>query len=331
MSGNPIAWSNTPGIEKTLLRRLHHSGQEVEIPVACITGASCGPTFVVMSGMHAGEYSGIFAVQRLIQTVRPEQLKGRLILIPVISTLAFMMRYMQLSPVDDREAHFYVPGNPEGSYTEFLIDTLFSVVGDADYLIDLHAGEFAQALYPWVPVPMVGPEELQETSRSLALGFRVPYIELRTDKATIPPLCIALAEAGVANIWVECGKNGIPTPEHVAIHYDGVIAALRTVNMLSGEPARPEQEILRGRRYQICAGQSGVWHPAVREGDIVERGQHLGELADFFGDTLETYTAPCRSLVLYYWTSPAINYERRPHGYDWHTGLVSLISVEETQ
>ena len=134
---------------------------------------------------------------------------------------------------------------------------------------------------------------------------------------------------GIPNIWVECGKNGIPTPEHVSINYDGVISALKTVDMLPGSPDRPDQIEISGRRYQINAGQSGVWHPAIKEGDIVEKGQYLGRLTDFFGDELETYYAPERSLVLYYWTSHAINYDRQPHGYDWHTGLISMITMEE--
>ena len=318
----------SPGLTTTVVERVHHSGERVEIPVAQVTGSSPGPTFAVMSGMHAGEYAGILAAQRLIQRIRPQELSGTLIVVPVISTRAFMMRYMQLSPVDDREVHFHLPGSPEGSYTELLVDCLFDIVGKADYLTDLHAGEFAQALHPWVPVPMVGPAELQEKSRSLALGFRVPHRELRTDTESIPPLCVALANNGVANIWVECGKNGIPTPGDVAVHYDGVIAGLQTVGMLPGEPARPAQTVLKGRRYQITAERSGVWHPVVKEGDVVEGGQLLGELTDYFGATIEQYYAPCRSLVLYYWTSSAINHERRPHGYDWHSRLVSLISLE---
>ena len=109
-------------ISKTTYRRVHHSGEEVEIPVAHLTGARPGPTFAVMAGMHGGEYAGVLAAQRLIQTVDPDDLRGSLIVIPVISTEAFKMRSIQLSPVDGREAHYHVPGNPEGSYTARLLD-----------------------------------------------------------------------------------------------------------------------------------------------------------------------------------------------------------------
>ncbi len=96
-----LAWSDSPGDETETFRSTHRSGESVEIPVACITGSTPGPTFAVTSGMHAGEYAGILAAQRLIREVKPEQLSGRLIVVPVISTRAFLMRYMQLSPVVD--------------------------------------------------------------------------------------------------------------------------------------------------------------------------------------------------------------------------------------
>jgi hypothetical protein len=324
-----LNWSRKPGVEERIVTRKHHSGELVEIPVARIRGVEPGPQLTVMSGMHAGEYSGILAAQKLISTVKPEDLSGTLLIVPVISTRAFMERNMQLNPVDQKEVHSILPGNPGGTYSDMLIDTLFELVKESDYLIDSHAGEMAQALFPWVPVPMWGPDELREKSLSLALGFDVKYVEPRYDEASIPPFCLALLSAGIPNIWVECGKNGVPTESDTAIHFDGYLAAMRTTGMLEGEPARPNQETLKGRRSQVNAEISGVWHPAIKEGDIVEKGQYLGRMTDYFGNLLKEYHAPARSLVLYYWSNPAINADRRPHDYDWHNGLVSLLELED--
>lgn len=324
-----LNWSNEPGVEERVVTRVHSSSELIEIPVARIRGARPGPQFTVMSGMHAGEYSGILAAQKLIKAAKPEDLSGTLLVVPVISTRAFMDRYMQLNPIDQKEVHFIRPGNPDGTYSDMLIDTLFEVVKDSDYLVDSHAGEMAQSLMSWVPVPMWGPDELREKSRSLALGFDTKYIEPRYDLPSIPPLCLALLEAGIANIWVECGMNGVPTEADIATHFDGYIAALQTMGMLEGEPARPHQETLKGKRSQINADISGVWHPAVKQGDIVEKGQYLGRLTDYFGNTLQEFHSPTRSMVLYYWSNPAINAERKPHGYNWHNGLVSLLDLED--
>lgn len=323
-----LSWRDEPGVEQVLVTRRHHSGHEIELPVARITGDKPGPTFTVMSGMHAGEYSGILAAQKLITHVAPSDLSGTLLVIPVISTAAFMLRNMQLNPYDEKEVHFITPGNPEGTYSECLVDTLWEVVKESEYVIDSHAGEMAQALYPWVPIPMVGDEETHHRSYNLALGFDVPYIEPRRNKATIPPLCIAFAEAGIANIWVEVGKQGVPAESDIATHFNGYIAALQTAGMLKGEPARPKQEVLHGERYQLNSKRSGVWHPAVTEGQTVEKGDLLGTLTDYFGNVLEEFRAPRRSQVFYYWSSPAINADRTPHGYEWHNGLVSLLALE---
>ena len=324
-----LSWSDEPGYEELLVNRTHHSGEIIELPVARIRGAEPGPFLTVMSGMHAGEYSGILAAQKLISAVDPMKLSGTLVVIPVISTRAFMERNMQLSPIDQKEVHFIRPGNSDGTYSDLLIDTLFEVVKHSDYLIDSHAGEMAQALMPWVPIPIQGSKDLSEKSLSLARGFDVKYIEPRSDEASIPPFCLALLDAGIPNIWVECGKNGVPTPKDTATHLEGYIAAMQTLHMVDGEPARPPQEVLKGRRYQINANISGIWHPAVTEGEIVQSGQYLGRMTDYFGNTLEEFHARHRSLVLYYWSSPAINATRRPYDYDWHSGLVSLLDLEE--
>ena len=324
-----LSWSDEPGYEELLVNRTHHSGEIIELPVARIRGAEPGPFLTVMSGMHAGEYSGILAAQKLISAVDPMKLSGTLVVIPVISTRAFMERKMQLSPIDQKEVHFIRPGNSDGTYSDLLIDTLFEVVKHSDYLIDSHAGEMAQALMPWVPIPIQGSKDLSEKSLSLDRGFDVKYIEPRSDEASIPPFCLALLDAGIPNIWVECGKNGVPTPKDTATHLEGYIAAMQTLHMVDGEPARPPQEVLKGRRYQINANISGIWHPAVTEGEIVQSGQYLGRMTDYFGNTLEEFHARHRSLVLYYWSNPAINASRRPYDYDWHSGLVSLLDLEE--
>ena len=320
-----------PRIETTVFRKTFKGDEPLEIPVATIHGAKDGPTFTVMSGMHAGEYAGVLAAQRLITSIVPDELSGRLRVIPVISTRAFMARYMQLSPVDDREVHFYGPGNPDGSYTEFHVDALYSIIKDSDYVIDMHSGEFAQSLMPWIPVPMIGDRDLRAASLSLAKGYPVTYVEPRTDRGLIPELAWHLCDDGIANLWAEIGKNGLAEDTAIDAHYGGVRAALQTTGMLEGPSPRPPQTAIVGRGYQINATQSGVWRPEVSEGDMVEEGQVLGRLTDYFGREIEVYRARERSLVLYYWSSPAIDHTRRPHGYDWHSGLVRLLAIDSEQ
>ncbi|HCI86267.1 MAG TPA: hypothetical protein DHV68_05430 [Dehalococcoidia bacterium] len=66
-----LSFSNEPGLEELLVTRQHSSGELIEIPVALIQGHQPGPQMTVMSGMNAGEYSGILAAQKLIIEVKP--------------------------------------------------------------------------------------------------------------------------------------------------------------------------------------------------------------------------------------------------------------------
>jgi predicted deacylase len=75
----------------------------------------------------------------------------------------------------------------------------------------------------------------------------------------------------------------------------------------------------------VYAERSGIWLPAVGPYDHVVRGQPLGELVDYFGQRLETFFAPADALVEYIASNPAINAERKPHGYAWHQLLVQLV------
>src|SRR5215469_17091880 len=119
----------TAHVQRSLVEVNHRDG-EIEIPVAVLTGARDGPTLAVITGMHGGEYSGPLAAMRLIQECNPDDLAGRLIIIPVLSTRAFMMRSMQLSPVDEHEVHYLWPGHPEGTYSEALIDLVYAKITD---------------------------------------------------------------------------------------------------------------------------------------------------------------------------------------------------------
>jgi predicted deacylase len=125
----------TAKIERRMITAQHRDGS-LEFPLADIHGMRDGPTVAIITGMHGGEHSGPLAAMRLVQQTDPDALAGRLLIVPVLSTQAFMTRTMQLSPIDEREMHYVWPGNPAGTYSEALIDLLFGVVKDSDFSAD---------------------------------------------------------------------------------------------------------------------------------------------------------------------------------------------------
>jgi uncharacterized protein len=315
-------------IERTFVKATHRDG-DVEFPVAVVSGARDGPTLAVITGMHGGEYTGPLAAMRLIQECNADDLAGRLIVVPVLSTRAFMMRSMQLSPVDEREVHYLWPGRADGTYSEALIDLVYRTVKDADYLLDLHAGEMAQALEPYVCVPWVEDGPLWERSLALASAFDVPFVDRRALADTPLALPRALLDLGIPNVWTEIGSNGLADPSRIELQYNGLVNVLRLLRMISGEftPFRPR--VAGPKHWSIYASRSGVWRPFVAPYDHVQANQRLGELYDYFGERIEEYLSPADALVEIVASSPAINVEREPHGYAWHRHIVQLVEDPE--
>jgi predicted deacylase len=311
-------------VERRFVKRTHRDG-EIEFPVAVLTGVRDGPTLAIISGMHGGEYTGPLAAMQLIKECATDDLAGRVIVIPVLSTRAFMLRNMQLSPVDEREVHYVWPGNADGTYSEALVDLVYETVKDADYLLDLHAGEMAQALEPYVCVPWVEDGPVWERSLALATAFDVPFVDRRALADTPLALPRALLDRGMPNAWTEIGSHGIADPDRIALQYNGLVNVLRQLSMQPGDMAPFHPRVVGPKHWSIYAERSGVWRPAIAPYDHVRTGQVLGELHDYFGEPLEVYRSPADALVEIVASSPAINVDREPHGYAWHRHIVQLV------
>jgi predicted deacylase len=311
------------------LRFTHHSGEEVELPVARVIGARSGPRFGVTAGMHAGEIAGMRTAIKLWQQIDPAELRGELVIIPIMSTRAFFARSTQLSPVDEREMHDQMVGRPDGSYSEFLADHVFNIVRNVDFHVDLHAGEYLQSLSPWVRVPEPYPanEPLLRQIWRLASCFPVPYLH-PTGPMRSKGLPAALIAEGIPNLWTEVGQNAIQETSAIDIQLRGIMNALHMFGLLEGDPEHRQRQLVLGPEiWRPLAKQSGYWRPLLRSGETVRRGQPLGELCDFEGNVVESFVAPWDGVVQLVWTSPAIDGDRKPHGYWWHQGLFGIVEV----
>ena len=314
------------------LREPHPGGPDVEMPVATFRGPKPGPTIAITAGMHSGEYAGVWAAIELIRWLETVELSGTVIVVPVVSYLAFLDRSMQLSPVDQHELHYLWPGNPAHSHSHHVIDLLYRTIGECDAHVDMHGGEAAQELTPYVCVPWLGDGEVWDRSLALAQQFDVPFIDKRRIEDTQLALPKALLERGIPNIWTEIGCNAIPRKAHIDLQRNGAVNVLRLYGVVRGRggPRRTRAPRIVGpQHWSVFADQSGIWKPGVRAGEHVRKGQSLGALYDLFGRELATYAAEADAIVEYVCTSSGINADRRPAGYRWHQHLVQLAEDPE--
>jgi predicted deacylase len=116
------------------------AGSPEGIPVFVLQGVEEGPTLWIQATVHGDEFAASWAVSTLAREIDPRQLKGRLILFPILHLHAFLAR-QKLSPIDGLDISHQVPGDPKGSYTQRVAYAINQVmIKEADAMIDVHSG-----------------------------------------------------------------------------------------------------------------------------------------------------------------------------------------------
>ena len=154
---------------------LHDGG--ARIPVSVIRGRNPGPVLALLAGVHGYEYPGITALQRLRKSVRTADLSGTLILVHIANPPSFYGRTVYTSPADGKNLNRVFPGKKDGSLSERIADSITRhVIEQADFLVDLHAGDGNEVLRPYVYMPVTGQPALDAASRGMALAFGLDHI-----------------------------------------------------------------------------------------------------------------------------------------------------------
>ena len=107
--------------------------------MACIRNGE-GPTALLLSGTHGDEYEGQVTLSKLIHQLEPKDIKGRLIILPMLNFPAAKAG-LRTSPIDELNLNRVYPGDPEGTPTLVIAHYVEKVLMPmADYGLDLHSG-----------------------------------------------------------------------------------------------------------------------------------------------------------------------------------------------
>ncbi len=116
------------------------------IPVAVMKG-SVGKTCFIMGGLHGDEINGPGVVHHLMNELKPSEVKGTIIFLPVVNVSGFMHKQRTVYE-DDRDLNRVFPGT--GKTLSFRIaGKVFSeVMKKSDFGIDCHDAGKNDALLP---------------------------------------------------------------------------------------------------------------------------------------------------------------------------------------
>ena len=280
-------------------------GEPYRLPMWLINGHEDGPTLVVTAGVHAAEYASIAAALDLGRSLEPQNLRGRVIVVPVVDMPAFTVRSIYVCPLDGKNPNRVFPGNPNGTASEQIADWIFrDVISQAQYYVDLHGGDLIEALVPFTIFFRSGNKRVDETSLELAKVFGIHFLVCSETPGST--FCAA-SRAGIPSILAESGGQGIWTPEDVAYHTNGLNRLMRHLGMIPGGAPELASFTLLERFLWLRSEHTAFWYPAVAVNAKVKAGQNLGCVKDCEGRVLQTATSPADGVVLFLVSSLAIN------------------------
>jgi len=250
------------------------------VPVVSINNGD-GPTLVIMAGNHGDEYEGQIAVSNLARDLEADEIKGRLILLPMVNAPAAEAG-LRTSPIDQGNLNRSFPGNASGSPTEMIAHYVEEVILPmADYAVDLHSGG-SSLFYP--PTVFRGQGNTpQETKVLICMqnAFDLPYAWVFTSGggrgSTARTAMGAANRKGVINIMAELGGGGAVTPDILRQTERGLRRILHALGMMPDyqpDAATGTRELnVQGSVYAYAAGQ---FEPLKTIGDDVAPGELVG-------------------------------------------------------
>jgi uncharacterized protein len=247
----------------------------IPIPVACIKNGE-GPRILLMAGNHGDEYEGQVALGKLIRSLEPTDVRGRIIILPSANFPAAMAG-MRTSPLDDGNLNRSFPGDPYGGPTAQIADYIESVLlPQCDFVFDFHSGGSSLSYVPSALMRRPQTPEALERGIEMLRTFGAPIGYLVDGGFGDHTLTAAAARVGVRHMSTELAGGGQVTPAALRILEAGLRRVLISISALTGEPppAAAATRIMqvRGPSYYVYAPDPGLFEPLVELGDDVVAG-----------------------------------------------------------
>lgn len=276
------------------------------IPVNVIRGEEEGPTLLVLAAVHGDEYEGVQTVLELTRMLKPSDVRGTLLLVPVTNADAYA-NTTRTSGSDGGNLARAFPGKPDGSYTERLawhVDQ--ALIQQSDFLLDLHSGGTDYAMPPMVGYYHQIDEDASVMAWQAARVFGMPVIwghEQVGPGRTVS----AATDRRIPWLYTEGYGGQRIRPEEQRLYREGALRLMRFLDMLTrpaewvqSELLPTECELLGDGNLDkaVVAEHDGFFVPEVSLLDEVKQGEVLGRIYDDAGQELQTIQADSDGVVM---------------------------------
>ena len=270
------------------------STHEVKLPYIIINGTKQGSVVSILGGVHAVECAPVEAIYRLAEKIKPEELSGTLILVPIVNTEGFHARQPYHNKLDHLNQNKVFPGDPEASITKRVAYHVFEhFVSKSDVLIDAHSADLGEDVTRGIFVYKTENRELFNRMVELASLYNPALIETTSISGNTGE---AVNLYGIPCLMIESGAPYPIREKDVEYHLKGTVNVLKHLKMLEGAPDKYNPPV-NPPSQRIWAEKGGVWRRRVEAGQRVKKGDNMGTVCNLLGEPIQTAIAPHNGVV----------------------------------
>ncbi|MCT4333330.1 N(2)-acetyl-L-2,4-diaminobutanoate deacetylase DoeB [Paracoccus sp. YLB-12] len=252
----------------------------VMIPITVIANGE-GPTALLTGGNHGDEYEGPIALQALSWEIQPEDVSGRVIIVPYMNYPAFRTG-TRVSPIDQVNLNRAFPGRPDGTVSQKIAHYFADVlVPMADIVLDYHSGGKTLDFLPYAAAHYLDDKDQQAKCVEAVRAFGAPYTMMMLEIDSVGMFDTTVEGQGKVFVTTELGGGGTATARSAEIAMRGARNVLRHAGILSGQIDCPEDSVMLDMPDGDCfhfATRDGLMHPLADLGDQVKAGQPIAQI-----------------------------------------------------
>ena len=257
----------------------------LHLPVVSIRNGD-GPTVVLTGGNHGDEYEGPIALLKLVRSLAPSQVSGRVIVIPALNYAA-VMGGARVSPIDGVNMNRAFPGRRDGSVTEMIAHFVqHRILPGCDALFDIHSGGKTMMFSPFACYHRLPDEALTRRARGAVAAMAAPISLELVELDPEGMLDTAVEEMGKLFVGTELGGGGTTTTATVAIAETAVRNLLAHLGVIDEKPVSREARGLPPSREMhmpdpgcyLIADDAGLYEALVDLDADVREGDPVGQI-----------------------------------------------------
>ncbi|WP_145634445.1 N(2)-acetyl-L-2,4-diaminobutanoate deacetylase DoeB [Rhizobium sp. ERR 1071] len=251
----------------------------IMIPI-CVIRNGEGPTALLTGANHGDEYEGPVALFDLARTLKPEEIKGRIIIVPAMNYPAFRAA-TRTSPIDKGNLNRSFPGRPDGSVTEKIADYFTRyLLPLADIVLDFHSGGRTLDFLPYAAAHALPDTSQEKACFDGVAAFSAPYSMRMIEIDAVGMYDTTAEEMGKVFVTTELSGGGTISARTASIAKRGVLNVLKHAGIVAGAPEIEATQWLDMPSSDcfIFSDGDGLFEPLKDLGEKVSRGEIIARI-----------------------------------------------------